>query len=680
MTTAARLGRPGALTLVVLTAALFAAGVAFAVSSSAPEPALATLPPGWTAASLTQAAGAVPITWVRGYFLLLQLLPATAGLIACVLVLRGADSWFRCYTAVALALFGTMSGAIPAVLDHGVGGATGDALGLLVGVAWVGLFPLAYLFPDGRAVPSWTRWCIVAWGLVIPYTGLAEVLGWGGPDDPAQTLPLLALFGTAAYAAVHRYRRVSTVVQRAQTRGVVAALLLWFFFLVVLALTPLGSLRDDHTSRGLIAGAVSVGISYGVVTLIPVAVTVGVLRHRLYEVDIWVNRALVYATLTGVVGLAYAMVTLLGTWWWRDNELVGPMVLAVLLGVAFQPLRKRVQRSVDRFVYGRRKEPYAVLTDLGRQLSTVRPPDEVLKTLVRQVCVALNLPYAAVTLSDSDLTVSWPANTPVPQRGSRETFALAWQGQELGQLLAVTSPGDDLGPGDRDLLDELARHAGSAVRAARLNDDLRRSRVRILGTREDERRRLQRDLHDGLMPTLASLYQRVEVARTVLTEDPVEADRILAEVGERSKGMVSEMRALVRGLRPPELELGLASALQNHVHNLNGLTVSVSADDLPAIPPAIETAAYRIALEGLTNAARHSRGTRATVDLTVSDDALRIRVADNGQGLPEGFAAGTGVLSMRERADEVGGTFDLSGPPGGGTRVTATLPLDGGER
>lgn len=330
-------------------------------------------------------------------------------------------------------------------------------------------------------------------------------------------------------------------------------------------------------------------------------------------------------------------------------------------------------------MYGRRKEPYAVLTDLGRQLESVLPPDQVLETLARQVCVALKLPYAAATLTDSSLAASWPAGRAAPP-GRSEVFPLCWQEQRLGDLLVVSAQGDDLTAADRELLTGLARQAGAAIRAATLNDDLRRSRERILGTREDERRRLQRDLHDGLGPTLASLYQRVDVARSVLRKDPEAAEALLADVSEQTRLVIDEIRALVRALRPPGLELGLAGAIEASASHLPNLAcVEVEAGPLPVLPSAVETAAYRIAVEALTNAARHASASRATVSLTTSDQELTLTVVDDGRGIPAGARSGTGLRSMRERADELGGSLEVSAGPGGGTRVTAVLPLREGE-
>jgi signal transduction histidine kinase len=240
----------------------------------------------------------------------------------------------------------------------------------------------------------------------------------------------------------------------------------------------------------------------------------------------------------------------------------------------------------------------------------------------------------------------------------------------------VVRPGDELSAGDRDLLDGLTRQAGAAVRAATLNDDLRRSRARILVAREDERRRLQRDLHDGLGPTLASLYQRVDAARSLLRSDPVAAERLLSDVGEQTKLVIADIRGLVRDLRPHELdELGLGGAVNAAATRFDGLAVTVAAVGLPALPPVVEVAAYRIAMEALTNAARHSGASTAQVRFEADGRALVVTVTDDGRGLTATDRPGTGMSSMRERADELGGTLAVTTPATGGTKVRAVLPV-----
>jgi two-component system, NarL family, sensor kinase len=616
----------------------------------------------------------VPVSSVSSYFMLLEVLAALAGIVASVLLLRGATSWFRLYAAVTVALWVTLGGTTSVVYGTVLTGRAGWVPEVLQGVGWVTVFPLAYLFPDGRFVPRWTRWAAVGWAAYLPVLAILHLSGYEtDPQSLIETFPVLILFGTCVIAAVHRYRHVSTPEQRLQTRGVVAALALWFVVVLLSVAPPLRGLLEQVSAAGLVANAALQLCSYLVVAMLPASIAVAVLRHRLYEVEVWINRALVYSALTAMVVLSYGLLAALAGLAWDSNDLAGPLAATVVIAIVFHPLRLRVQRWIDRFVYGRRKEPYAVLADLGRRLEHVLPPDEVLQTLVQQVGETLRLGYVAAR--HGSVAVVWPDPSANPPDRVEE-FPLRWQDEDLGLLIVAARHGDDLSTSDRELLDGLARQAGASVRAAILNDDLRRSRERVLGAREDERRRLQRDLHDGLGPTLAGLFQRVDAARSLLTRDPASADRLLADVAAETRSVIGEIRTLVRALRPPELdELGLASAIEAIGARLPDFHVVVVAGDLPGLAPAIEASAYRIAVEALTNAARHSGASSATVHLDIAGDSLQLAILDQGRGISPDAPAGTGSRSMRGRAEEVGGSCEMSSAPDGGTCVRALLPL-----
>jgi signal transduction histidine kinase len=215
--------------------------------------------------------------------------------------------------------------------------------------------------------------------------------------------------------------------------------------------------------------------------------------------------------------------------------------------------------------------------------------------------------------------------------------------------------------------------------AVRLTADLRRSRERLVAAREEERRRLRRDLHDGLGPQLASLTLKLDAARNLLAHDPAAADALLVELKDQTQTAIADIRRLVYDLRPPALDqLGLVPALREHALTrkaLNGLQIAVEASEpWPALPAAVEVAAYRIVLEALTNVERHARARRCVVRLTL-DDALQLEIADDGVGLSPGYQAGVGLTSMRERAAELGGSCTIESASDGGTRVLARLPL-----
>jgi signal transduction histidine kinase len=261
---------------------------------------------------------------------------------------------------------------------------------------------------------------------------------------------------------------------------------------------------------------------------------------------------------------------------------------------------------------------------------------------------------------------------------------LVYQQETVGELLlAPRSPGEAFAAADRRLLDDLARHAGVAVHAVRLTTDLRRSRERLVTAREEERRRLRRDLHDGLGPMLGSLTLKLDVAGDLLEQDPASARALLLGLKAQAQGAIGDIRRLVYALRPPALDdLGLAAALREEAvrYDHHGLRVAVVAPErLPPLPAAVEVAAFRIAQEALTNVARHAGARTASVRLWLDEAAgeMRLEISDDGRGLAPTRGHGVGLASMRERAEELGGTCVVEPLPAGGTRVRASLPYVG---
>ncbi len=289
------------------------------------------------------------------------------------------------------------------------------------------------------------------------------------------------------------------------------------------------------------------------------------------------------------------------------------------------------------------------------------------------VAVALRLPYVAVALVDG-ATIEHGTHG-----AALERTPLLYGGQRVGTLLYAPRA-DGVGRTDRRLLDNLARHAAIAAHTVMLTRDLARSREQLVSAREEERRWLYRELHDGLGPSLAALALQVETARDLTPHDPVTAHVLLERATPRLKSTVDEVRAVIQGLRPAVLDnLGLAAALRELGGSFTapGFAVSVHVADLAALPAAVEVAVYRIAAEALTNAARHSRGTSACLRVEQQGDTLLVNVHDDGGGCPpDPSSNGLGIASMQQRALELGGTFALhTGNGGRGTRMEATLPV-----
>jgi signal transduction histidine kinase len=503
---------------------------------------------------------------------------------------------------------------------------------------------------------------------------------WPSPFNLLELLLGLLAAGTLIGAQVYRYRRVSPPLQRQQTKWVMFSLVTLLMGFVA---TAGAATQPIFHQPGVPAVLFSVAtlVVYGwVFMLFPIAIGIAVLRYRLWDIDPIINRTLVYGVLTAsIIGLYVLMVGALGALFQTSGNLVTSLVATGVVAVLFQPLRERLQRGVNRVMYGQRDEPYAVLSRLGQRLEATLAPDAMLPTIVETVREALKIPYAALALKqDASMAVATAVGTPVeaPLR-----VPLIYQHETVGELLlAPRAPGEPFSPADHRLLHDLARQAGIAVHAVRLTTDLQQARQRLITTREEERRRLQRDLHDGVGPTLASLAQRLDAARRLVPDQPDVAITLLSELKMQVKATITDIRRLVYALRPPVLdEFGLVSAIREHAaqyHQPDGLHVQVEAPEmLPPLPAAVEVAAYRIALEALTNVVRHAQAQQCHIRLTCSDGHLLcLEITDDGQGLPTDYRAGVGLTAIRERTAELGGRCTVAPHQPRGTRVQVELP------
>jgi signal transduction histidine kinase len=556
---------------------------------------------------------------------------------------------------------------------------------------WLALLGLVFvylplLFPDGR-LPSRRWWPVAALaGAVLAtvsvlgmltgtYTGqdvdyrLANPIGIAGLP-PIEEQPAFAVLGLllgacviAAVAAVAvRFRR---------SRGAERQQMKWLLF----AVAPAVFVPLDFVP--LLSGAAF----FWLLIALPTAVAVAVLRYRLDGIDVVINRALVYGLLTAiVVGIYVLVVGYLGAALHREGDLVVSLVATGIVAVLFAPLRDRLHRAVSRLLYGQRAEPYAAISGLGERLQSALAPDDVLPTIVGTVREALRLPYAAISLDD-DARAAAASGEPVP---ATSELPLLYRNEPVGRLVLGLRTGErEFSAADRRLLADLARHAGVAVSAVRLTADLRQSRERLVSAREEERRRLRRDLHDGLGAQLAGLTVQAGVLRGLVRRDPEAAEQLVDELRGELRAAIADIRRLVYGLRPPALDdLGLAGALERLAEQAgaDGLRVSVDVrvpDGGAELSAATEVAAFRIVQEALTNVVRHASASACDVRVTVGADDVAVEVTDDGRGLPADLRAGVGLHSMRERAAEMGGTCEIGPAPGGGTRVVARLPRSG---
>jgi signal transduction histidine kinase len=537
------------------------------------------------------------------------------------------------------------------------------------------LFLFLYLFPNGRFQPRWTRLAILA--LVATHVAFLTPMVAGMVPDIAGFVAWLFFLASVVVAQIYRYARISSRVERQQTKWVVFGVVAMAGGLAIAALA--GSIVPALTQPNTPGDAI-----IGVVTMVsalclPASIAVAMLRYRLWDVDNLLNRTLVYGALTACVIAIYVVVVgYLGALFRTGGNLLISLIATGVVALLFQPLRGWLQRGVNRLLYGQRDEPYLVVTHLSQRVESSLAHETILPTIVETVAQALKLPYAAIALDDGGEQVI--AATYGTANGDALRLPLIYQTESIGELiLSPRAPGDGWTSADRRLLDEVARQAGMAAHAVQLTGDLQRSRERLVLAREEERRRLRRDLHDGLGPTLGNLTLQLDAVDDLIESDPPAAHELVMKVKGQTQLAIGEIRRLVDDLRPPALdELGLVMALREQAaqyNQLGALLVEVDAPDtLPSLPAAVEVAAYRIAVEGLRNAVRHGEARRCAIQLWL-DEGLSVEIVDDGKGLPPQTRPGVGINSMRERAAELGGTCVVETASQGGARVFARLPL-----
>src|SRR5215217_3804997 len=620
---------------------------------------------------------------------------------------RNTIGWIFC----AIGLFLTSSGASGQYAIYAVVSSPGSLPGggtaawleaFLNGPIIITMFALLLLlFPDGR--PPSHRWRAVLWldliAAVLLFVGSFKpgpmetsslnvaslnVANPFGIEQVGALLNALSNVGVYLTLALTAVGAVSLMVRFRRSRAEERQQIKWFAFAgaIMCAVTAVGpflwSLPPSSTSVTLIWPVLFLSAA----STIPVATGIAILRYHLYEIDLIISRTLVYGALSViVVGLYVLVVASLGALLQAQGSLFASLLATGLVAVLFAPLRDRLQRAVNRLMYGHRDDPYMVLSGLGERLETTLAPSAVLPTIVESVAQALKLPYAAITRKRNAEGESIKvAEYGKKSAGEPLIVPLSYQQETVGELiLSPRSPGESFSKADLKLLGDLAHQVGVAAHAVRLSADLQRSRERLVTAREEERKRLRRDLHDGVGPQLAALTLKLETARNLLSHDPKTA-ALMAELSERARATVSDVRRSVRALRPPALDgLGLVPALcEGSAHySQNWLRVSVEApESLPPLPAAVEVATYHIAQEAMTNVVRHAGASTCSIRITLDEEAdvLHLEVEDDGRGLGEEHKVGVGTHSMRERAEELGGSCTIESPERGGTLVSAQLP------
>lgn len=555
-----------------------------------------------------------------------------------------------------------------------------DGIWILSHGALVALVPL--LFPDGK-LPS------KRWRFLLAFNVLAISVQFAAPLSVLSQVRLRSSF-YEFYPDERLAGRLGLLGYRMVTTGAVlaAVALFWrlrrmrrdergpYVWFAVASVAAVVLLVPFELIPSPIAQEVTRVAS---VIMIPVGAAVAILHRRAYGIDVVVNRTLVYAALTALLGATFLLAVALVELFVSASSTFSAVVAAGATALALSPLRHHLQRAVNRLLYGSRDEPHVVASTVTTRLEAVAGGVDTLTAVAQEIAQAFRLDYVALEAETSDgartLAASGTAGPHV------ERVPLIAHGNPVGSLVAGSRRGQDqLTSRDREALRQVAPIAAVAVHQVQLTDDLQRARGRLAAALEEERRRIRRDLHDGLGPSLASVVMGLEEALAVHRCDPERTERLLADLKTQTRSAVDDIRALVYGLRPPALdELGLAAAVRQLADTTIGRTsIDVDLDvpaDLPPLTAATEVAAYRIVQEALTNVVRHSGATRAGVTLAVDQDALVVEVCDDGRGLPTRVTPGVGITSLRERAEDIGGRVAWTN--GTGTTVRAELPLHG---
>jgi signal transduction histidine kinase len=561
------------------------------------------------------------------------------------------------------------------------------------------LFFLPLLFPDGRLPsPRW-RWFVraviallvlVSVGFVfgqstltgssdrlsIPNPLYIEAVGELGGLDPVLAVAFPGLFALSIVSLFLRFRRSSGVV-RQQIKWVVFGLVLALFGILA------GNVITDPVANSLVGGAAFLAF--------PTSIGVAVLRYRLYDLDVVVKKALVAGSLALFGVLAYGTVVYLLGRMTTERESSGwVFVVALALGLAFRPVARSARRLADRIVYGRRATPYEVLTEFSGRVGEAYATEDVLGRMAQILGQGVGASSARVWLlvaGELRPASSWPAaeTLPAPMRVSGDTIPevpgevvveVRDRGELLGALSVAMPPNDPMTPAKEKLVLDLASQAGLALRNVRLVEELKASQRRIVAAADEERRRIERNIHDGAQQQLVALAVRMRLAQAVATQDGERTAAMLEQLQEETQAALEDLRDLARGIYPPLLaDRGLSVALEAQGRK-SPVPVEFSPNGIGRYPQQIEAAVYFSCLEALQNVAKYAQASRSVVRLGESGSALVFEVADDGVGFdPSSGSYGTGLQGIADRLSALGGTLEVRSSPGRGTTVIGRVPL-----
>jgi signal transduction histidine kinase len=589
------------------------------------------------------------------------------------------------------------------------------ALGLVVASATplltlTGILLIVHLFPTGRPVgPRW-RWPVGAtiagqtialvvtvlltervtdvWSDELSHAGVGVLnpLAVGAGGDVAGWLNVVGvlLFVTGAIGAVVSLfvrRRRATSDERRQIRwlaAVAGAALGW-----IVLMLPVMLLTSANGPAGVAFWLV---ITPLVALGPPAAIGIGIVKYRALDIDVVIRKTVVVAVVAFALTLLYLGVLALATVPGAPRLLAA----AALLAVTFNPVRRAARSIADRVAYGRRASSYEVLSDFSGRMAETYAADDVLPRMATVLASGTGAEAVTVWLRVGDelrptatggAAMSAPAavlivgDTLPPLPGS-QAVEVRHQGELLGALSLTMPANDPLDPSRRQLVQDMASQAGLVLRNVRLIEELRASRQRLVAAQDEERRRIERNIHDGVQQQLVALAVKLRLADTMVDRDAAKAHEALAGLQSDANTTLEDLRDLARGIYPPLLaDKGLTTALEAQARKA-AVPTTVQGDGAERYPPEVEATVYFCALEALNNVAKYADATRATIHLERTDGHLLFTVTDDGTGFDTSVTSyGTGLRGMADRIEAAGGSLQVTSAVGSGTSVRGSVPV-----
>jgi signal transduction histidine kinase len=566
--------------------------------------------------------------------------------------------------------------------------------GWLLGILPV-IFILPLVFPDGH-LPS-SRWRPVLWGIITFLGAVGVTLIFGQPVltgsnenisvanpffihklviDPVIGLLFPLVFLSSVGSLFLRFRR-ATGIERQQIKWVAFGLAFAFVTIIIgdFVLSGSGALAAIVGGAGFLAFPVSIGIA--------------VLRFRLYDLDVVVRKTVVAGVLAAFVAIVYAAIVATGSLIVGSSDTTLAVIAAVILALAFQPVRGRAGRFADRLVYGRRANPYEVLTEFSSRVGGAYATEDIVPRMAQILGEGAGAASARVWLRvgrELRPGASWPTDgapahvvlidgDAMPRIDGEYAVPVLDRGELLGALSVSMPANDPMTPAKERLVADLASQAGLVLRNVGLVEELRESRRRLVAAQDDERRKLERNIHDGAQQQLVALAVKARLARQLVERDPTRTEEMLAQIEAETQAALEDLRDLARGIYPPLLaDKGLGAALEAQARKAL-FPVRVDADGVGRFDQEVESAVYFSCLEALQNIAKYAGASSASIELRRADSRLRFTVTDDGRGFDPVAVSGSGLQGVTDRLAAIGGTFRVDSAPGRGTTVTGEVPV-----